>query len=72
MASQAQKAAMYNEAQASLTPTALSLKAFSEDTALFVDNQPTQEQQQARQDYQQLVQMIGRFVVEAKVNESAK
>ena len=64
----AQKAKLYGDAQAGLMPTALSLKNFSEDTGSFVDNQPTPEQQEARRSYQQLVEMIGRFAVEAQAN----
>ena len=69
---QAQKAKMYGDAQADLTKTALSLKKFFEDETLFTDGEPAPEQQEARQSYQQLVEMIGRFAVEAKANEASK
>ena len=64
-----QKAKLYSDAQAALMDTALNLKTFAEDTNSFVDDQPTDEQQEARRSYQQLVEMIGRFAVEAKANE---
>ena len=69
---QAQKAKLYGDAQAGLMDTALNLKKFAEDEASFVENQPTPEQQEARRSYQLLVEMIGRFAVEAKANEASK
>ena len=68
----AQKAKMYGDGQADLTQTALNLKKFFEDETSFVDGEPTPEQQEARRSYQQLVDMIGRFTVEAKANEASK
>ena len=69
---QAQKAKMYGDGQADLTKTALSLKKFFEDETSFADGEPTAEQQEARQSYQQLVEMIGRFAIESKANEASK
>lgn len=65
----ADKAAMYETAQADLTRTALSLKRFSEDKDQFVNGVPSSEQEDARRSYQQLTEMIGRFAIEAKSNE---
>ena len=68
----AQKKAMYDEAHTDLTKAALALKTFSEDADLFVDQNPTGEQQQAGRDYHLLADLIGRFTVESKANEASK
>lgn len=65
-----QKAELYSAAQANLTQTAVALKQFCEDTDEFVDDLPTAEQSEARRNYGELLQMIGRFSIEAQVNKA--
>ena len=63
------KKAMYESAVSDLAMAAVRLKQFSEDEDLFVDGEPSPEQASAKRSCQQLSEMIGRFSVEAKVNE---
>ena len=68
----AKKSSMYANAQADLTKTALALKEFIEDKDLYVDGEPSEEQRSVRRNYEQIVDMVGRFAIEAKSNEADK
>ena len=65
------KKTMYESAVSGLVTAAVQLKQFSEDEDLFIDGEPSPEQASAKRSCQELTQMIGRFSVEAKVNELA-